>query len=56
MCVAKVMKTVDALDGVKKARVSKDMKKLTVTADTGIDADMIVTAIKENGYGAERSS
>ena len=55
MCVDKVTRTVKALDGVKKAKVSIDMKKLTVTANSPIDPDVIVTAISGKGYEAEKS-
>jgi len=54
MCVAKVSKTVQELDGVKKAKVSTDMKKLTVTASSEVDPGMIVTAITEKGYEADK--
>ncbi len=55
MCVGKVTKTVKALDGVKKAKNSMDMKTLTVTANSPIDPDLIVTAITGKGYEAEKS-
>lgn len=55
MCVAKVSKAVKELDGVKKARVSTDMRKLTVTASSEIDPDLVVSAITGKGYEAERS-
>ena len=55
MCVNKVTKTVKAINGVKKAKVSIDMKKLTVSANSPINPDEIVTAIIEKGYEAEKS-
>jgi len=54
MCVAKVSRTVKELDGVKKAKISVDMKKLTVTASPDIDPDTIVSAIVAKGYEAEK--
>ncbi len=54
MCVAKVSKTVKALDGVKKAKVSLDMKNLTVTTSQEMDPDAIVSAITEQGFKAEK--
>ena len=54
MCVAKVSRTVKELDGVKKARISVDMKNLTVTASSDIDPDTIVSAIVAKGYEAEK--
>lgn len=55
MCVNKVTKTVKALNGVKKAKVSINMRKLTVIANSPIDPDVIVTAIIEKGFEAEKS-
>jgi len=54
-CVATVKRTVKALDGVKKAKVSFDMKKLTVMASCEMDTDVIMTAIVEEGFEAEES-
>lgn len=53
MCVKKVTETVNSLDGVKKVRISADMKELTVTAKLEINPADVVKAIQEKGYQAE---
>jgi Cu+-exporting ATPase len=53
-CVAAVKRVTKQIDGVKKAKVSFNMKRLTIIADEEIETDPIIAAIEEEGFEAER--
>jgi copper chaperone CopZ len=55
-CVAQVKRTAKSFSWVKKAKVSFDMKKLTIVTSAEIDTDSLVDAIIEEGFEAEQIS
>ena len=54
-CVAAVKRVTKHLDGVKKAKVSFDMKRLTIIAEEEMETDHIVAAVEEEGFEAEQT-
>ena len=52
MCAKHVEEAALSVDGVKKAKVSLEDKKVTVTADENVDKAAIVAKINQAGYKA----
>lgn len=53
-CIAKIEKSVSALEGVYKARANLTLKRLTVEADTTVECQQIIDLLAENSFSAFR--
>ncbi len=49
-CQAKVQKTLESIDGVKKVVVNIESKTATVTIDEGLNPELLMAALKNEGY------
>ena len=50
-CEANVKKTLEAMDGIESATVSKDTQTAVVTLSKPLDEELVKNAIEDKGYG-----